>query len=263
MKLIDIHAHLEHDRFKHDLDKVIENAKKANVKVIITSGVNPSTNRLALEIQKKYPDIVKVSFGIYPIDALAKEIEETHEFPRDVEKFDLNKELAWIEKNQTSCIAIGECGMDFKYGQEHKEKQAEIFKKVIELAIKLDKPLILHTRKAEQESIDILEKINYKKIIMHCFNGSKGQIKRAIELGYSFSIPPIITRLEHFQMLASMVPITQLLTETDAPYLAPKAGERNESSNVKITIKEIAKIKNLDEKQVAEQIYKNYKVLFE
>ena len=75
MMLVDIHAHLDHARFMPDLDKVIENARKAGVKAIITSGVNSSTNKLALEIAEKYPDIVKPSFGLYPIDALAKEIE--------------------------------------------------------------------------------------------------------------------------------------------------------------------------------------------
>src|SRR5437763_1402314 len=111
MKLIDIHAHLEHSRFKQDLDKVIERADKANV-TIITSGVNPTTNRNSLAIAEKYPQ-VKVSFGLYPLDALAKELEtgEAAGFPRDTEAFDLDKELAWIEKNKEKCVAIGEIGL--------------------------------------------------------------------------------------------------------------------------------------------------------
>ena len=76
MILVDIHAHLDHERFKDDLDQVIERARKAGVKRIITSGVNSATNRWVLKIAEKYPDIVKVSFGLYPLDALAKEIEE-------------------------------------------------------------------------------------------------------------------------------------------------------------------------------------------
>ena len=99
MKLIDIHAHLEHEKFKNDLDKVISRAEKAGVKVIINSGVNKKTNREALELSKKY-NIVKASFGIYPIDALAKEMAdlESSGFSRDIEKLDVNEELKWIEE---------------------------------------------------------------------------------------------------------------------------------------------------------------------
>ena len=108
----------------------------------------------------------------------------------------------------------------------------------------------------------MLEKNKVKKVVLHCFSGRRTLIKRAQELGYYFSIPPIITRLDHFKMLVGEVPLSQLLTETDAPYLSPVAGERNESANVAVTIKEIAKIKNLGEKEVAEQIFNNYKKLF-
>lgn len=266
MKLIDIHSHLDHSKFSKDLNKVIERAGKTGLKIIITSGVNSKTNRLAIEIQEKYPDIVKVSFGIYPIDALSKEIDsgEAGGFVRDIEKMDVDKELQWIEKNKDKCVAIGECGLDYKYSTDEKEheQQKQIFEKVINLAKKLSKPLIIHSRKAELEALDLLEKSRYKKVILHCFNGRKHLIKRGIELGFFFSIPPIITRLEHFQLLAELVPLSQLLTETDAPYLSSIQGERNEPSQIKVTIKEIAKIKKLTEEKVEEQIFNNAKLLF-
>lgn len=265
MKLIDIHAHLEHKRFEKDLGKVIDRARKASM-LVITSGVNPATNRVSLEIAKKYPDVVKVSFGLYPLDALAKELEsgEASGFPRDVEPFDLDSELKWIEKNKSSCIAIGECGLDYNWTKDEslKEKQKEIFEKVIKLALKIDKPLIIHSRKAESDALDILEKMKTKKVILHCFSARKSLIKRGIGLGYFFSIPPVITRLEHFKMLAELVPLDKILTETDSPYLSPVAGERNEPANVRFTIKEIARIKNLSEEEVAEQIWKNAENLF-
>jgi TatD DNase family protein len=263
MKLIDIHTHLDHERFKPDLDKVIERARNAGV-TIITSGVNSRTNRLILDIQKKYPEI-KVSFGIYPLDALAEELKagEAAGFARDVEEFDLDKELEWIEENKDKCVAIGECGLDYNYITNKKEEQKEVLDKIIKLVEKIDKPIILHTRKAESDVLDIMEKSKLKKVILHCFSGRKTLIKRGIDLGYYFSIPPVITRLQHFQTLVSMVPIEQLLTETDAPYLSPVAGERNEPSNVQVTIKEIAKIKNLPEEKVAEIIFNNAKKLFD
>ena len=263
MKLIDIHAHLDHERFKEDLDKVIERARQAKVKVIITSGVNSSTNREILKIAEKYPDIVKVSFGLYPMDVLAKEIEATGEkYIRKLEAFDLDSELAWIEKNKDKCVAIGEVGLDFSWNTGKEHEQIPVFEKIIEFAKKIDKPLVVHTRKAEKECVELLEKHKAEKVVLHCFSGNRKLIKRAAELGFFFSVPPVITRLDHFKMLVAEVPIEQLLTETDAPYLSPVQGERNESANVAVTIKEIAKIKNLKEEDVASQIWKNAENLF-
>jgi TatD DNase family protein len=265
MRLVDVHSHLEHKRFEGDLDKVIERAKNAGVELIITSGVNPETNRQALEMASDY-DIVKASLGLYPIDALAKEVEngEAQGFLRNVEKFDVDEELNWIEKNKRKCIAIGEVGLDYNWPDfaEHKEKQIIVFEKVIALAKKLDLPLIVHSRKAELDAIEILEKHKAKKVVMHCFNGRRSLIKRGVDNGWFFSVPPVITRLEHFKMLVGMVPLEQILTETDAPYLSPVVGERNEPANVGVTIKEIASVKGISEEEVAEQIFKNAKRLF-
>lgn len=264
MNLIDIHAHLDHQRFKGEINKIIENAKEAGVKIIVTSGVNATTNREILSIAENFPEIVRVSFGLYPIDALAKELEtsESSGFPRDTEAFDVDKELEFIEKNKDRCVAIGEIGLDYNWVTGKESEQKQIFEKILKVAEKLNKPVIIHSRKAELDAIEILEKHKTLKIIMHCFSGKKSLIKRCQENGWFFSIPPVITRLEHFKMLVNMVPIEQLLTETDSPYLSPVQGERNEPANVAVTVKEIAKIKNLSEEEVAEQIWKNAKELF-
>lgn len=264
MELVDVHSHLDDSRFKEDLDEVIERAREAEVKFIITSGVNPSTNRAVLKLQEKYSDIVKVSFGVYPIDAIIEKISDAGEESnlRFVEEFNVDNELKWIEENKDFCVAIGECGLDYKVVEGYNDEQKEVFAKVIELSKKIDKPLVIHSRKAELDAIDMMESMNCKKVLMHCFNGKKSLIKRCVELGWSFSVPPIITRLDHFKMLVEMVPLEQLMTETDAPYLSPEAGTRNESANVRVTIKEIAKIKELPEEEVAEKLFDNAKEMF-
>ena len=262
MKLVDIHAHLEGPRFK-DLDKVILDARDAGVKTIIQSGVNPSTNRECLKIAKKYPETIECSFGIYPIDALIKEVEsgESSDFQREIEEFNVGEELSWIEENKDLCVAIGEVGLDYNWKDfqtdEMKEKQKVVFRKVLNLAKKIDKPVIIHSRKAEEDAIEILEEIQSQKVVMHCFSGKKGLIKRGIANGYFFSVPPIITRLHHFENLVKLVPISQLLTETDSPYLAPVGGEINEPKNVSVTIKKIAEIKELSEDKVAKIVWEN------
>ncbi|MCK5449271.1 TatD family hydrolase [Candidatus Pacearchaeota archaeon] len=264
MKFIDIHAHLESSQFKRDLKKIIEQAKKVGVVTIINSGVNPETNRETLKLSKEY-SIIKCSFGIYPIDAIVKEIESSEkDFLRKIKPFDVDEELNWIEEHKNDCVAIGEVGLDYNSPEftKHKEKQIKVFEKAITLAKKINKPLIIHSRKAELDAITILEKHQCKKVVMHCFSGKKSLIKRCVENGWFLSVPPVITRLEHFKMLVEIVPLKQLLTETDAPYLSPVAGTRNEPANIPITIKEIAKIKNIDEEKIAEQIFSNTKDLF-
>jgi TatD DNase family protein len=262
MKLIDIHAHLESKRFESDLDEVIERAKKAGIKVIVNSGVNRETNRQTLEMAKKY-NIVKASFGIYPIDGIMSEIGDAGEegMLRHVEKLDVDEELKWIEENKDKCVAIGEVGLDYKVAPGTEDLQKAVFSKVIALAKKLDKPVVIHSRKAEEDAIDMLEEAGMKEVVMHSFNGKKSLIRRVVENGWYFSVPPVITRLDHFKMLVEMVPIGQLLTETDAPYLSPIAGERNESANVAVTVRVIAEIKGISEEEVAEKIWENAKGL--
>lgn len=267
MKLIDIHAHLEHARFKKDIDDVIERCREKDV-LVFTSGVNSSTNRIAFEMSKKYSNVVKCSFGLYPLDALEKEIKEMESdgFPRDIEKLNVNEELKWIEQHKDECVAIGEIGLDYNWkefqSEEQREEQKENFRKILGVARKISKPVIIHSRKAEEDAIEILEEQEMKRVVMHCFNGRKNLIKRGVENGWYFSVPPIITRLQHFTTLVSLVPLEQLLTETDSPYLSPVAGERNEPLNVGVTIEKIAEIKGLDKEEVAEKIFNNAVSLF-
>jgi TatD DNase family protein len=257
--LVDIHAHLDHEKFSGKLDKVMERCKKKNC-YVITSGVNKSTNRKALEISEKY-DNIYCSLGLYPIDALKKEM-ETGEFPRHIENLDVDEELKFISKNKNKIVSIGECGLDFHWDREHKEEQIKNFEKVIELAEKIKKPLVVHSRKAELEAIEILQTSKLKNIIMHCFSGKLKHVKKAKDLGYFFSIPPIILRVPQFKLLVEEVPITQLLTETDAPYLSAEKNKINEPINVEISVDEIKKIKKMDKQEVMNNIFFNFQKIF-
>jgi len=251
MLLVDVHAHLDLKEFDSDLDEVIKRAETAGVKAIISNGLNPESNRKTLELSRKYK-IVKPAFGLYPNDALKlteKEIES---------------ELNFIEKNKDKIAAIGEVGLDYKFCEDKKqqEKQKQIFIKLIELSKKIKKPIIIHSRKAEQDVIDILENSDAKKVVLHCFSGKLKLIKRAAELGYYFSIPTNITHSQHFQKLAELVDINKILTETDAPYLSPYKNRRNESSFITEAIKKIAEIKNISINEIANNIFMNYQNLF-
>ncbi len=267
MKLVDVHAHLEGEKFEGDIDEVVSRAEKAGVKVVVNSGVNPETNRKALALSEKY-DIVRASFGMYPVDAIADRFSDFGEegYLREIEAYDVDGELAWIERHKDDCVVIGEIGLDFKVVEnttdEMKVAQEEVFRKVVALAKKIDKPVVIHSRGAELKCVEILEEMGMKNVVMHCFCGKKSLIKRGVENGWFFSVAPAIKRWQNFQMMVDIVPIEQLLTETDSPFLSPIVGERNEPANVAVTIGEIARIKGIDEKEVADKIWENGEKLF-
>jgi len=263
--LIDVHCHLDHKLYEKDLKEVIERAKKAGVGVIVTNGVEFNTNELSLELAGKY-SIVQPALGLYPEDALDRELEEEN-FELG-EKRGIKEIIHQIEKNTEKVIAIGEVGLDLFNGKDI-NSQKESLGELIRLTIKLNKPIILHSRKAEKQLLDFLKEFNIKadKVILHCFSGNSKLIKQAVDEGYNFSVPTNLVRSDSFKNLVNLVPLNKLFTETDGPYLSPYKNEdktfnRNESSYIVESIKEIAKIKNLSEKEVEKQIEENFDRVF-
>ena len=126
----------------------------------------------------------------------------------------------------------------------------------------MDIPLIIHSRKAELDVVEMLESSDIKKVVLHCFSGRHHLIKRAAEHGWSFSVPTNIVKSEHFQKMVEMVNISQLLTETDAPYLSPFTGKRNEPAFIAESLKKIAEVKNMTVDDTANNIFMNYQHLF-
>ena len=264
MEFIDCHTHLDSDRYEGEVDEVVERARGAGAFKMITSGVNPSSNRRVLELSREY-DLVECSFGLYPVDVIAKDFPDLgDDVLRHVEKFDLDTELQWILENKDKCVAIGEIGLDYKMvkNEDAREFQRDVFRKILKFAKKIDKPVVIHSRNGEEDAIKIMEEEGMRDVMMHCFSGKKRLVLKCVENGWFISVPAVITRLDHFKMVAEIVPIENLVTETDAPYLSPVTGERNESSNIPITIKEIAKIKDMSEEGVAGVMFNNAKELF-
>src|SRR3989344_8014594 len=151
MAFVDIHAHLDHPWLAKDLPEVIERAKKAGVAAILTAGIDRESNRKTLELQKRYP-LVKAALGIYPPSALRKEMEQAKETFID---YDIEEEIEFIKKNKDKIMAIGEVGMDFAQTDDYTE-QEKLFNQMIDLAASLHKPLIVHSRKAEEKVIKVL-----------------------------------------------------------------------------------------------------------
>mgnify|MGYP001592689289 FL=1 len=257
--LIDAHTHLDHPLLISKIDEIIHRAKNAGLKHIITNGINPETNRICLELSKKR-GIIKCAMGIYPRNALSKE-KESGGYPSKVADFDVDEEIDFIRKNKNNIVAVSEVGLDFVNGED--KEQIEDFEKMINLAEELKKPIVVHSRKAEQKCIEILEGSNLKKVVMHCFSGKKQLVKRIADNGWFLTVPTIVVRSFQFQDIARNVPITQLFCETDSPYLSPYKEQMNEPAFVIESYKKIAEIKNMGITGVVNNIYMNWQKVFE
>ena len=246
--IVDVHCHLTDPYFKDKLDMVISNARKNDVIFAIANGINYEDNKKVLELSKKY-EIVKAAFGFYP-DEIIKSNEE-----------EINLTLEQIKKNKNKIIAIGEVGLDLYHNEEIK-KQKEVFVKIIELAEKINKPLIIHSRKAEQECIELLKEFKFKKALFHSFTGNFKLVKEIEKNNWMLSIPCNIIRSEHFQNIIKDFNLNQILTETDSPYLSPYKNKMNEPSFIVETIKMISELRNLEKEEVEKIIFKNFQNFF-
>ena len=266
MRIVDVHAHMDFDVFSDRLDDVLSSCSKEGVVSIISNGVDPQSNRRVLDLSKHH-SLIRPAFGIYPTHAISMTDEE------------LEREIEFIRSNPP--IAIGEVGLDYKWASEDSgdsrkefkdvsaqkqqfiiDRQKHVFSRMIALAKELDIPLIVHSRKAEGDVIDLLERSGYNKIIMHCFLGKKKFVRRIQDNGWFFSIPVTVTKLEQLQHLVSTTPLSRLLTETDAPYLGPSLDAPNDATNIKHSLKTIASLKGLTEDDAANQLFMNYMRLF-
>ena len=242
---IDVHCHLD---LLDNIEKIIARAEKLGIGIIVANSVNYETNRKILELSAKFP-IVKAALGVYPIDALK------------MSSKGLNEEINFIRQNKDKISAIGEVGLDFKESDERKEQEENLMK-FIALSKELDKPLIIHSRKAEDRCIELLERTMAKKVIMHCFCGTKKAIKKIAENGWFLSVPANVNHSIQFQELVKETPIEHLFCETDSPFLHPEKGSGNSPENVIVSYKKIAELKNLSLKDVEKKIEDNYNKLF-
>lgn len=250
MVYVDLHAHMDFNSFDNDRDIILEKMKENKI-IALSNTLNRENYEYTKKLYEKNKDIIKVCPGLYPQDS------------ENISDEDFNSYMKLIEKEKDEIIAIGEIGLDRHHTKDEKlwEVQEKRFRQIIELGIKIDKPLIIHTRKAEERVLEILDeyvkKYNFRKFDLHCFTGKKKLINQIKELGIYCSIPYAVKKTESFQILVSQLPIRQILVETDSPFLHPDK-ERNTPLSVPFIYEEIAKIKGYDAKEIETIIYRNY-----
>lgn len=246
---IDTHCHID-ELSEEEIIKYIENAKRNKVEKMIISAVDLETSMKVVEISNRY-DNLYCTIGIHP-----NNIENIQDnYISVLEKLAINSKV----------IGIGEIGLDFFYGRENISQQVKIFEQHLLLAEKLQLPVIIHNRNANQETLEIVKKHNLRGVF-HCFSSDLNFAKEIININYKLGIGGIITfKNSNLRDVIKGIDIEHLLLETDSPYLspAPKRGQNNESANIKFIAEEIAKIKDKTIDFVAQQTTTNALTLFD
>ena len=259
---VDIHTHLTHERFAGEIDETVARAAGAGLGAIMVNGLEPRSNREILAMAERHA-VVRPALGIYPIDAVCQQLPD--DFELDVAKFDVDAEIAFIDEMAGAgrIAAVGECGLDGHWvGEATWPEQERVFEALADVAIRHELPLIIHTRKREVRSAEILRALGATRVDFHCYGGKvKNALRWAREDGWWFSIPANARRSEAFTKMLRELPEERVLTETDAPYMSPVPGERSEPAAVVGTVAYLAELRGWTVEQARDRVWRNYEAL--
>lgn len=248
--MIDTHAHLNIEQYEENIEQIIQNAQKIGVNKIIVVGMDKKTSLKAIQLANQY-DMIYATVGIHP---------------SYVDNSNHNKLNELYNKNKV--VAVGEIGLDFYWREDNKKIQEQFFEEQIQKAIKLNLPVIIHTRNSFNETYNIVKKYkNQLRGVFHCFSSNLSDAKKVIDLGFYIGIDGPITFKNKNQSLVEIVKnidLKHILIETDSPYLTPEPyrGKTNQPANVYYVAKKIAEIKKLSIDEVINTTSNNAKNLF-
>ena len=274
--MIDTHCHIDEEAFAPDREQVIARQRKSGVEAMIVPGVNVSSIQTVLDVCHAHPNYCYPALGLHPEDV----------------KADWQEQLAIIEQairaHRNELVAIGEIGLDYYWDKTYKAEQQEVLRRQLLLARELNLPVILHNREATEDILRIVREVQMRECenakmskcfgVFHCFNGSRETAQQILDMGFYLGIGGVITfknckladvlktlnsQLSNFSQLSTLN--SQLLLETDAPYMAPvpHRGERNESRFMEQVAEKLAEVFNGTKEQVIATTTANAKRLFE
>ena len=241
--LIDTHCHL-YSEYYSDIDDIVNLAKKSNVNILINNGCDSKSNKEVIDLLDKYKNMYG-AIGIHP---------------EEVDNYSLN-DIKFIEKNLNNkkVVAIGEIGLDYHYSKENKEKQIKLFELQLDIANKYKVPVIIHSRDATEDTINILRKYNIKGVI-HSFSGSLETAKIYIKRGFLLGINGVVTFKNcNLKDILVNIGLNNIILETDSPYLTPVPyrGKQNNPSHILDIAKYISEIFNVSLEEVSKITTKN------
>ena len=260
---VDVHTHLTHKAFRGEEHEVARRAAEARLDCVIVNGLDPESNRAVLHLCAEHNHLYP-ALGIYPVNAIAATIATSDwnfNFPKPA-VFDVDREIDFIDSVADSLTALGECGLDNYWIQDCWDEQERVLRRFCEVALAHDKPIIMHTRKAEERCLEILIETGVRRADFHCFGGKLKLARRIADAGFYFSIPTAVVRSEAFQRIVKEMPTDRLLTETDAPYMGPDPGQRNEPATIPRAVETMARVKGISVEQMRDAVRQNCRDLF-
>ena len=257
--MIDSHCHLADETFAPDLEEVVRRAQDAGVEraLIILEAGNPKEAAQAERVEQLWPG-VRFSIGVHPHQA--------HEFADDPERAAAAVRDQWAAT--PSARAVGEIGLDYHYDYSPRDVQHGVFRAQLRVALELDRPVVIHTREADEDTIAILHEEGGGRLrgVLHCFTGTPALRDAGLELGFYISLAGILTfpKAADLRDTARAVPLDRLLTETDSPFLAPVPyrGKRNEPAHVARVIGALAEMHRTSAGELARVTTANFHTLF-
>ncbi|KAI7864821.1 Tatd-domain protein 3 [Spinellus fusiger] len=271
--MIDVHAHIQFTNFpKEKYEQMIKQAQEAGVEHIVSVSESIHDAQDVLFLSRTSNQLIWAGLGLHPVQSHPQQenqlrsvtLEDYAQFEPLLKQSIRNKELC----------CVGEIGLDFSPHvlsknthlgallEEIKNIQREVFRQQVILAIQADLPVNVHSRGAGHHALSILYECQARRVIMHAFDGKVAYAKRAVEAGYYFSIPPSVVRSPEKQKLVTVLPLSHLLLESDAPALGPHKDIANVPANILISAQEIARLKNISVDQVIKETTLNARKLF-
>jgi len=247
MKIFETHAHLDNSQFDSDREAVIKSCREKGIEMIINIGCDRQTTLDSIALAKKY-EFIYAAAGFHPHDAT-----------------ELDLEFLRIQAKHPKVVAIGEIGLDYYRNLSPQDIQQDAFRKQLQLAVELNKPVVVHNRDANSDTLKILREIKPAKVVYHCFSGDVLYAAEVLSEGWFVSFTGNITyKKSQLPDVVRMIPKDRFFIETDSPYLTPHPhrGKRNDPGYLRYIIEAIADIKGMSPKQVAQQSYENAENFF-
>ncbi len=253
MLIIDTHAHYDDEAFDEDRDALLSSMPENNIEYIVNVGASLASTKATIELAKKYPFIYAAA-GVHPSDTA-----ELNEY-----NFKWLKEQFEYEK----VVAVGEIGLDYYWDEPDRDIQKKWFERQLELAREVKKPVIIHSREAAKDTLDMMKVAKAEEIggVIHCYSYTKEMAREYLNMGFYFGIGGVVTfnNAKKLKEAVEYIPMENIVLETDCPYLAPvpNRGKRNSSLNIPHIAKEIAAIKRISYDEVVNITNQNAKKLY-
>lgn len=253
MMIFDTHAHYDDEQFDEDRDELLASMQACGVEAVTNIGASLATSQNTIELTKKYP-FVYGAIGVHP-----NEVE------------DLNEDgIAWLKENSAlpKIVAVGEIGLDYYWDEPGREVQKKWFLRQLELAREVKLPVVIHSRDAAKDTLDIMKSFHAENLggVIHCFSYTKEMAREYLNMGFFLGIGGVVTfkNAKKLKEVVEYMPMEQMVLETDCPYLSPvpNRGKRNSSLNLPYVVEEVARLKGISADEVIEITNRNAKTMY-